>query len=212
MAGRVISGMFRKGRLSLSVAGGSNVTLSDAQAQNSILELTGALTADIAVIVPASSGDEYLVMNNTTSTGGPWALTVRTSAGTGPVVKQGKAAVVYCDGTNCLSGIDPNAINAQAAGRSALTFASDANKTLSTEEASNFFLDFTSGGTTLTATRNAVVPLTAGRMWLVRNASPGGQSVQVIGATGTGITIATTAVKLVLADGTNIISVAPVAS
>ena len=102
-------------------------------------------------------------------------------------------------------------VGAVIVGRAALTFASDANKTLLESEYDNLFLDFTSGGTTLTATRNVVVPLTVGRMWLVRNNSPGAQSIQVIGATGTGITIAPTATRLVISEGTNVIAMAAVA-
>jgi hypothetical protein len=41
------------GRLSKSVAGGSDVTLTAAEARNQILEFTGTLTANINVVVPA---------------------------------------------------------------------------------------------------------------------------------------------------------------
>lgn len=57
----------------------------------------------------------------------------------------------------------------------------------------------------LTATRNLVVPL-ARRRWTVRNNCTGG-SIQVIGASGTGVTIATTKVAIVECDGTNVLRV-----
>jgi hypothetical protein len=56
----------------------------------------------------------------------------------------------------------------------------------------------------LTGTRNLVVPLVR-RAWTVRNNCTGG-SVQVIGATGTGVTIAAGSVALVECDGTNVLA------
>ena len=114
--------------------------------------------------------------------------------------------------TQCAGGLffwdGENYHNCENAGRANLTFSSDANKTLTSAEACNAFLDFTSGGTALTVTRNVVVPLSPqGRAWRVRNNSNGGQSIQVIGATGTGITIATTKTAIVSSDGTNIVRI-----
>lgn len=54
----------------------------------------------------------------------------------------------------------------------------------------------------LTGTRNLVVPLVR-RVWTVRNNCTGG-SIQVIGTSGTGITIATTKTAVVECDGTNV--------
>lgn len=54
----------------------------------------------------------------------------------------------------------------------------------------------------LTGTRNLVVPLVR-RRWFVRNTCTGG-SVQVIGASGTGITIAAGTAAIVECDGTNV--------
>lgn len=83
-----------------------------------------------------------------------------------------------------------------------VNFGSDANKTLTADEADVEFLRLTS--VTLTATRDAILPLTMGRAWWVLNDTTGGQSVRAIGATGTGITIGNAKAALVLADGTNI--------
>lgn len=86
--------------LNKSVAGGANVTLDPVgEASAAIINLTGALTAGISVIVPASA-DKWIVSNNTS---GAFALTFKTAAGTGIVVPQGGAMVLYCDGTNVLS-------------------------------------------------------------------------------------------------------------
>jgi hypothetical protein len=86
--------------------------------------------------------------------------------------------------------------------RRSISFSSDANKTLTSSEYDAPILDIGSG-TTLTATRNLVLPLTDGAVVFVNNQSTGGQSVQVIGSTGTGITIATAKAALLWCDGTN---------
>ena len=58
---------------------------------------------------------------------------------------------------------------------------------------------------TLTATRDIVVPLVGKRQWTVYNGT--GQSLRFIGASGTGITIATGKHAIVRSDGTNIVRV-----
>lgn len=90
------------GLLSKSVAGGVTVNLTAAEAGNAVLSLSGALTANIAVTVPAISG-WWIVENKTT---GAYTLTVKTPAGTGVVVVQGKKKMVWCDGVNVLTGVD----------------------------------------------------------------------------------------------------------
>ncbi|MEX3764452.1 gp53-like domain-containing protein [Paraburkholderia phenoliruptrix] len=83
---------------SINVAGGANVSLTAAQAGYGTLVFTGALTANIAVIVPNSAA-RWIVENLTT---GAYTLTVKTAAGTGIAVTQGKTQEVFCDGTNVL--------------------------------------------------------------------------------------------------------------
>jgi hypothetical protein len=100
--------------------------------------------------------------------------------------------------------------NLTDSGISTLNFSSDANKTLTAAQYSSHLLDFVNTGTALTATRDVILPLTpAGRRWLLRNNSNGGQSLRGIGASGTGITIATTKYAEISADGTNIIRITP---
>lgn len=91
------------GVLSKSVAGGVNVTLTAVEAGNGILIFTGALTANISVIVPTSPTRSWVVRN---STSGAFTLTVKTAAGTGVVVTQGKAEFIYTDGTNVVTAHD----------------------------------------------------------------------------------------------------------
>ena len=88
------------GTVSLSVAGGANVTLTTTpdggQAENAIIELTGAITANIEVIFPPITRSWHVV-NNTT---GAHTVTVIATSGTGAVVAQGTEADFRFDGTN----------------------------------------------------------------------------------------------------------------
>jgi hypothetical protein len=94
---------FGAGYISKSVAGSSNITLTtgnadpSAEAANKVIELTGALTGDITVFVPAVEG-EYVFFNNTT---GSQTLTIAATghAANGIVIAQGAYSHVYSDGT-----------------------------------------------------------------------------------------------------------------
>ncbi|MDE3023319.1 MAG: hypothetical protein KGI54_15970 [Pseudomonadota bacterium] len=85
--------------LNQSVAGGVDVTLSNISYANEIINLTGAITANINVIVPAVAG-LWTFKNGTT---GAFTLTVKTTSGTGVVLTQGYTAILYCDGTNVIN-------------------------------------------------------------------------------------------------------------
>ncbi len=87
------------GRLSKSVAGASDVTLTSTEARNAIIELTGTLTGNINLIVPAKN-KLYAVYNATT---GAFTLTVKTPSGTGIAVSQTTRVWLYCDSTNVVS-------------------------------------------------------------------------------------------------------------
>ncbi len=80
-------------------------------------------------------------------------------------------------------------------------FPSDANYTLTAPEAEVDVIKVSSG--TITTTRDLIVPIAFPRQWWVVNGNA--QSVRIIGATGTGITIATGKAAKVMADGTNVI-------
>ena len=81
---------------SIAVAGTGNYTLTGTELNRIAYNFTGALTGNRVIIVPATV-QQYWVSNATT---GAYTLTVRTSAGTGPVVATGARAIFYCDGTN----------------------------------------------------------------------------------------------------------------
>ena len=85
-----------------SVAGSSNVTLSNSNAtadesRQSVLEFTGTLTGNINVLLPTVES-RYIVYNNTA---GSYTLTVATTGntGTGVAVTQSSHAICYSNGT-----------------------------------------------------------------------------------------------------------------
>jgi len=79
-----------------SVAGSGNYTLSGAELNRISYKLTGILTGNRNIIVPASV-QQYWINNATT---GAYTLTVKTSAGAGITVAQGESQILYCDGTD----------------------------------------------------------------------------------------------------------------
>jgi len=95
---------FGAGYLAKSVAGSANITLTtgdadpSAESANKVIELTGALTGDIVVFVPAVES-EYVFFNNTT---GSQTLTIAATGHTanGFVITQGAYSHVYCEGAS----------------------------------------------------------------------------------------------------------------
>lgn len=91
-----------------AIAGVAAVSMTDAnytlttnngstdEARRAVLSITGALTASRNVVVPTQT-KLYVVFNNTS---GGQSIVVKTSAGTGITVGNGKKRLVYCDGTN----------------------------------------------------------------------------------------------------------------
>ena len=90
----------------IAVSGSSNYTLTTAngasdEARNAVLNITGTLTAAINVVCPTSA-KTYIVKNGTT---GGYAITLKTSGGTGISVPNGSTMLLYCDGTNVVEGL-----------------------------------------------------------------------------------------------------------
>lgn len=99
--------------LTKSVAGGTDVTLTATEASARVIQLTGALTANINVIVPDATR-EWLFVNDTSEA---FTVTVKTSAGSGVVVTQGRAAELRSDGVNVIENAAINArLKAQTPG------------------------------------------------------------------------------------------------
>ena len=84
---------------------GSNVTATLAQYGVRIISITGALTANLNLILPNFVGT-WTIVNNAT---GAYTITAKTVAGTGVVVTQGGSTDVSCDGTNIFSNIKATA-------------------------------------------------------------------------------------------------------
>ena len=93
------------GLATISTWAGASHTLTTAdgttsEARCAILECSGAPGAAATVICPAAS-KIYIIKN---SVSGGYAVTLKTSAGTGISVPNGGTALLYCDGTNVVSG------------------------------------------------------------------------------------------------------------
>ena len=96
--------------LDAAVTGLKSIAMSDAnytlsttgtkplEWQYSAIKLTGTLTAARDVICP-DNVKQYVLINSTT---GGFGLQLKTSAGTGITVANGKTAVLMCDGTNVI--------------------------------------------------------------------------------------------------------------
>jgi len=86
------------GQLSLSVAGSSNVTLTNTQGLNFFYVFTGVLTGNIEVRWPASGGSarNLRVYNATT---GAFTLTLKVAGGSGVAITQGEIRDYVIDGS-----------------------------------------------------------------------------------------------------------------
>lgn len=103
-------------------------------------------------------------------------------------------------GTFYTDKIRPNAANTQCLdlGYALSAWSADTNYTALQADYSCAVIKL---APTLTTTRNYVMPLTSGALITFVNAS--GQSIQIIGASGTGFTIATGKTAMGRCDGTN---------
>ena len=128
------SNAFAYTQLALSVTGGS-LTLTSAQASNTIQGYSGILTSNQIVIVP-STVQLYTVTNTTT---GAFSFTMKTAVvgGATVVVPQGNSLVLICDGTNVYNAASGSAssITALTLGNGSLAvpslkFSGDANSGL----------------------------------------------------------------------------------
>ena len=122
---------------------------------------------------------------------GTWGTTTNTSLGS--ILEQAIAGV---SGGPYVSGTYPT-----------VNFPTDADITLtanngSVDQSRSAVLVVTSTGS-LTATRNVIAPASASKIYIIKNSTTGGQSIQIKYATGTGVTIGSTLTALVYGDGTN---------
>lgn len=163
--------------------------------------IAGAVTTlDSQTLALTASSTNYVEFNPSDS-GTESGLSVNTTAFTAGRIP---LWTVTTDGSGITGWTDERAWGAPALPLVTVNFASDANKTASLAEARADILKLTS--VSLGATRDLIVPLVP-KMWVVINGTTGGQSIRVIGASGTGITIANAKTAIVCSDGTNILRV-----
>ena len=86
------------GTTSLNATSG-NATLSVAQYRPLILNITGAITADVTYTIPSGVGGQWVVRNATT--GNHNIIISSAGAGVSATVSPLLVATVACDGTNC---------------------------------------------------------------------------------------------------------------
>lgn len=90
---------FNHSALTKDISGGIDVVLSKSESKNGYIKLTGTLTASVNVIVP----DVEHKVNFDNQTTGSFTVTIKTLAGTGINIPQGKSLNTYCDGANVIN-------------------------------------------------------------------------------------------------------------
>ncbi len=90
------------GYLAKAVTGGI-IALTEAEASNPVIALTGTLTANLSLVVPTTVKRLWAIFN---STNGNFTVTIKTAAGSGVTVAQGKRNLVYTDGANVYDGFN----------------------------------------------------------------------------------------------------------
>jgi len=123
------------GMATVAVTGGAySLTANNSVADESrmaILKFTGVLASNSVITVPTQS-KLYTVWN---ATSGAYTLTLKTAAGSGVAVAQGKKGMLLCDGTNVLEAFDSLAgnlaiVGTLAAGPTTITGALSATGTV----------------------------------------------------------------------------------
>ena len=99
---------------------------ASANARNAAIKMTGTLSANRNVEVPAVE-KVYIFINGTS---GGFSITVKTQSGTGIAIPNGKAALLVCDGTNVVEAITNITGNATMGGTLAVTGATTMASTL----------------------------------------------------------------------------------
>jgi len=140
----------------------TNATISNAR--NMVLELTGTLTGNSTVQLPAGIEKLYFVKDSTTH--GAYTLTFKVASGTGFDLTSGKIYGAYSDGTN-MTSIDLNSLGGTMTIDQVLTYGSTTTKSLTVSSltatvsvSTNTFLATTATATTLTGTTISSTTLT----------------------------------------------------
>jgi hypothetical protein len=127
---------------------------------------------------------------------------------TAPTFAPGGGSYMYAENGEGYWYSSTGKIQAFSKNRISRQLTSDANYNAVQADYQANIMEFTSS-VSLTGTRNIVVPITSGYQWVVYNGTTGAQSLQFIGSSGTGITVANGKRAIIYADGTNIQRVTP---
>lgn len=172
----------------------ANYTLVAADYANNHIECTGALTAVRDIVVPLTP-QRFTVFVNTS---GGFGVRFIAASGTGVTIADGTYATVMFDGTNVVAISQKPVIKDKFVKAMA-----DANQTLTNAQCQNNILEATGA---LTALRDLIIPNVVQQFTVFANVT-GGFGIRVIGASGTGITIADGKRAIVYFDGTNVVRV-----
>jgi hypothetical protein len=85
------------GRKAVSTTGGTTALTALADYGKRVIEVSGALTSNSAIELPATAGRDWIVANLTT---GAFTVTFKVAGQTGVAVAQTKRATVYANGTD----------------------------------------------------------------------------------------------------------------
>lgn len=192
---------------SISAPRTSDYTMSVAEATSPVIEVHGSFdSSGYSLRWPAGfsmpNGTVQTIRERTNTGGGAYIHTSPISAfvvGASTINTFGQSAdyqIVWSGGVFTISDCNPSFF-----ANSHITMASDANYTAQITEWPAQVIRVTSG-VSLTATRNIVLPLIAGRAGIILNDTTGGHVLQVIGPTGLGATM-TSPVMAFTCDGTN---------
>lgn len=96
----VLRGSSQGGYLSRSVAGAVDVTLSPDDAENETIVFTGAITANINVILPCSADSGFKSWKFQNSTSGAFTLTVKGALGSGLAITATKKVIAVWTGAD----------------------------------------------------------------------------------------------------------------
>ena len=92
-----------QGITNIDAAGTGSTHLTDLEQTWGIITFSGVVTGNRTITMDDTVTNNWVLINNTTDSGGPWTLTVTTVSGTGVVITKGEGRYVYSDGTNIVN-------------------------------------------------------------------------------------------------------------
>ena len=172
----------RSAFLNKSVAGNADISLDPVMEANfTTLYLSGLLTGNINVIIPAGRQASYNVVN---ATSGAFTITFKVAGGTGSLIPQGASTVVASDGVSVyLIGSIASGGGGGAVGVIPQN-AQNVNYTFGLSDAGRHIYSTATAAQSLTIPTNATVPFTIGTAITIVN-----NGTVAIGIISTGVTV-----------------------